>query len=302
MANWITDGSYGFTINENVITHVDNEGVNNVFNAMWRDGDGVSSGKHYWKIYFPTLDGDAAVGLTSREHFRVGFYCKAIEYMGNLSDGSSVLANGFGPSPKQGDTIGILAVFDGFRLKMYVDVNGKSYGLAFNVPALTFKSVYPMVAFHKSGSAICTKQTEIADITKREMAALNGIVGNWKLTKFLENDVEVDLIRPTKIIIKEIDPDKYSLCIGVVNRLYVELSKVDGKWKTSFACSTRKIGHPESMTYESKVTSLFRAIKIVETCGSGILSVKSDTMSSIWVPYDSGPGPFVGEPFSRYPY
>ncbi|KAJ6639198.1 hypothetical protein Bhyg_11938, partial [Pseudolycoriella hygida] len=55
MAQWITDGSIGFTVDGNVVTLADPNYDDCFFNAMWQEGDGVSSGKHYWKIQFPTL-------------------------------------------------------------------------------------------------------------------------------------------------------------------------------------------------------------------------------------------------------
>lgn len=91
MACWITDGSDRFTINGNVVTHVDYAYVDNVFNAMWQDG--VSSGEHYWKIHFPILESGAGVGLSLKDHFKQGYTCETIKYMGNLSNDSGLLVS-----------------------------------------------------------------------------------------------------------------------------------------------------------------------------------------------------------------
>ncbi|KAJ6645842.1 hypothetical protein Bhyg_01051, partial [Pseudolycoriella hygida] len=85
MVHWFTDGSTGFTINGNVVTFDDEKGDNNIHNAMWLEGDGVSSGKHYWKIQFPTLADSAGVGLTSKNLFKKGYACKAIVYFGSAT-------------------------------------------------------------------------------------------------------------------------------------------------------------------------------------------------------------------------
>ncbi|XP_037041830.1 uncharacterized protein LOC119078426 [Bradysia coprophila] len=294
---WITDGSDGFAINGDVVTYVDNEGVDNVFNAMWQDGDGVSSGEHYWKIHFPTLESGAGVGLTSKDYFKQGYACQAINYLGNLSNCSGLLVGSFGPKPKQGDTIGILAVFEGDRLKVYVDVNDARLGLAFNVPASTFKSIFPVVSFHSSGSATCTKQTEIPKVTSRASATFTGIEGDWKLTNLEEKNVVLDLPRTTTAKITMIEADKYSLHAKVVNLLRTTLTKTDGAWKACHITSTKKGGDPESMEEETAVKRLITEVQTVEVDSSGNLVVKTETMSSIWIRYDATPGPFIGEPF-----
>lgn len=298
MACWITDGSSGFTVNGNVVTHIDDQGVDNVFNAMWQEGDGVSSGKHYWKIHFQTLEDGAGVGLTSKDHFKEGYACKAIKYLGNLSNSGGLLVGNFGPRPNVGDVIGILAVFEDDRLKVYIDVNEKSLGLAFNVPASTFKTIFPIVSFHKSGSATCTKQPETPNITGRASTTFTGIEGDWRLTNFQENGVILDLpCSPTSKIAKK-ETDKYSWHVKVVNGIRTSLSKEDGNWKTSGAFSTQMLGPPESMKVEHSVNRLIGEVKIIEIDGSGNLSVKSDKISTTWARYDSAPGPYVGEPFA----
>lgn len=298
MSCWITDGSSGFTVNGNVVTHIDDQGVDNVFNAMWQEGDGVSSGKHYWKIHFQTLEDGAGVGLTSKDHFKEGYACKAIKYLGNLSNSSGLLVGNFGPRPNVGDVIGILAVFEDDRLKVYIDVNEKSLGLAFNVPASTFKTIFPIVSFHKSGSATCAKQPETPNITGRASTTFTGIEGDWRLTNFQENGVILDLpCSPTSKIAKK-ETDKYSWHVKVVNGIRTSLSKEDGNWKTSGAFSTKMLGPPESMKVEHSVNRLISEVKIIEIDGSGNLSVKSDKVSTTWVRYDSAPGPYVGEPFA----
>lgn len=292
---WITDGSGGFVVNGNVVTLRDNVKVDNVFNAMWQEGDGVSSGEHYWKIHFTSLENDGAgVGLTSKNHFKKGYACNAIEYSGNLSNGCGRLVGSFGPAPKEGDVIGIFAVFESDRLKVYIDVNGASLGLAFDVPASTFKSIYPIVSFKKSGSATCTKQTVIPNII-RAPTTFTGIEGDWKLTQFTNNGIRLTP-HPYKTKISKKASEKYSWIVTVVNQMWTELSNVDGNWKTSGICSTLMDSDDESMQFENTVSSLMKQIKVIEVDGSGNLIVNSDTTSSIWTRYDATPSAFVGAP------
>jgi len=298
MACWIHDGSSGFTINGNIVSYLDNEGCDNVFNCMWQEGDGVSSGKHYWKIHFHTLEDGAGVGLTSRDHFKQGYACKAIKYLGNLSNGGALLIGNFGPSPTAGDVLGILAVFEGDRLKVYIDVNGKSLGLAFNVPASTFKSIFPLVSFHKSGSATCTKQTDIPIYTDRAPTTFVGIEGDWKLTNFQEKGVTVALQSSPTCKIRKQEENKFSWHAKVCNNLGTTLSRVDGKWKASATRATMMLGPPELMKLEHSVSGLIEGVRIVEVEANDNLSIKSETISSTWTRYDSSPGPYIGEPFA----
>jgi len=298
MASWTHDGSSGFTINGNIVSYVDNEGCDNVFNCIWQEGDGVSSGKHYWKIHFHTLENGAGVGLTSKDHFKQGYACKAIKYLGNLSNGGGLLVGNFGPSPTAEDTIGILAVFEVDRLKVYIDVNGKSLGLAFDVPASTFKSIFPIVSFHKSGSATCTKEIDIPNNTDRAHTTFVGIDGDWRLTSFQENGVTLALQSSPTCKIKKLEGNKYSWHTKVCNNLGTTLLRDDGNWKTTGTRSTKMLGPPELMKLENLVSSLIEGVRSVEVEANESLSIKSETVSSTWTRYDSSPGPYVGEPFA----
>ncbi|KAJ6634454.1 hypothetical protein Bhyg_17278 [Pseudolycoriella hygida] len=118
MAQWITDGTLGLTVDGNVVNFDDDRKRNcSAFHALWYDDDGVTSGKHYWKIHFPFLENTAAVGLTSMNLFKRGFACDSICYSGHLGNCGRNLVRAFGPMPAEGDEIGMLAVFDEDRLK-----------------------------------------------------------------------------------------------------------------------------------------------------------------------------------------
>lgn len=287
---WITDGSVGFTVNEDVVSYVDKRGGDNVFNAMWQEGDGVSSGQHYWKIHFPTLVGGAGVGLTSRKHFRKGYACDTIKYLGNLSDGGGLLVFDFGPRPKQGDLIGILAVFEGDRLKVYIDVNNASLGLAFDVPASLFESIYPMVSFKESGSATCTKQMDIPNIKTRTPEKFTGIEGNWKLTR-RNGGLKGSRTATTKI--KKIDTDTYYWGVDVVNLHRYTLTKTNGNWKAIRDRSTKMGGDPASLAFEDSFMRSISHVTTFEIDVNGNLAIGSST----WTRYDATPEPYVGQPF-----
>lgn len=111
-----------FSFNGDIVTHVDKDDVDNVFNYMWQESDGVTSGKHYWKIHFKTLDGGGGVGFTSKGYFAKGYRCRGLCFNGNLTDGSGLLVGNFGPSPVAGDTIGMLVSFKRNRIKIFFDL------------------------------------------------------------------------------------------------------------------------------------------------------------------------------------
>lgn len=294
MASWYTDNSDEFTVNGNVVTCM--SGRVSAFNAMWRDGDGVSSGRHYWRINLQALEGGAGVGITSKEHFRKGDFCHSIMYSGDLINGgingSRCLVAQYGPKPEENDFIGILAVFEGVNLKVYFDINGKSLGLAFDVPASTFIAISPMVSFFFSGSAVCVKETTIPDITVRAPDVFTGFEGEWKLTSFDDTDVTVGYAPRAKFVF--VEAGKYE---WYVDRLRTTLNFVNGMWKSDAVISPGKTRNPERREEEKAVRTLMAEVRMIEVRNNGQLSVRSETNSSIWNRIVTVPEPFVGQPF-----
>lgn len=302
MVKWIPDGSTGFTVEGNSVTHTDESGGGNVFNSLWDDGDGVTSGSHYWKIHFDSLESGGGVGLTSKDRFKEGFACRSLFYSGNLSTGSALLVPNFGDSPKAGDSVGIYALFADDRLKVYIDLNGDSLGLAFDVPASTFDAVYPMVSFNTSGSASCQKESEPPNNTTRSATTVSGMEGEWKLKELLqENDEPVsissDLLSTLRTKLRKDGDNEYLWSTAVVNNLITRLWSEDGTWKTAHVRSTRMSAAPEYMDVERRITSLIEGLSSIGVNDDGDLSVKSEALSSVWTRNDSAPSPFVGEPF-----
>lgn len=304
---WIPDGSPGFTIKGDVVTHIDDNVVNNVFNCMWQEGDGASSGKHYWKINFRTLDGGGGVGLTSKEHFGKGYECKGFCFNGNLSDGSGLLVADFGPPPAAGDTVGILVSFEGARLRIFFDINGKSLGLAFNVAATRFTSVFPMVRFNHCGSATCGQEVEIPSLTKRVPITYAGIEGNWKLKHihegsdtFVLQNLFVYLSHSPTTDIRKISEGKYSWFTEVLNSFRTTLSLTNGTWRTDYVSHTFIGPSAEVIQFEGKICDLMSNVKIVEVDGNGTLHIKSGTIITSWKRYNAAlPRCFVADRHCR---
>lgn len=302
MAQWLPDGSSGFTVDGNTVTHTDVSGGGNIYNCLWNEGDGVSSGSHYWKIHFDSLEDGGGVGITSKDLFKEGFACRALSYCGNLTSGIGLLVNNFGAPPCAGDTVGIYASFEDDRLKVYIDINGKSLGLAFDVPSSTFKSVFPIVFFNTSGSANCHKEHDPPSSTVRLCTAFTGIEGDWKFKGLIQEnegplDVLPELHATLATKLRKDGENEYVWFTNVVNNINTRLWFEDGKWKTSHTQSTKMLGAPEHMEVEGKINDLINALTSINIDDDGNLSAKSDTLSSVWTRYDATPGPFVGEPF-----
>lgn len=301
---WIPDGSPGFTIDGDIVTHVDEDAVDNVFNCMWQEGDGVSSGKHYWKIHFRTLDGGGGVGLTSKEHFGKGYRCKGLCFHGNLSDGSGLLVSNFGQSPVAGDTIGMLVSFEGARLKIFFDINGRSLGLAFNVAATRFTSVFPIVCFKHSGSATCVEEIEIPNLTKRVPITYVGIEGNWRLKhihdpntdEFKLQNLFVFLWHSPTTEIRKIGDGEYSWFTEVLNTFQTTLSITNEIWTTDSVFKTLIGGPLEVLRLEQKISNLMRNVKTVAVDDNGMLHIDAGTITSVWKRYNAAlPRCFVAD-------
>lgn len=301
MAHWQPDGSSGFTVEGNTVTHIDESGGGNVFNCLWNEGDGETSGSHYWKVHFDTLEDGGGVGITSADLFKQGYACRSISYCGNLSSGAALLVPTFGAPPCAGDTVGIFASFEDDRLKVYFDINGKSLGLAFDVPASTFSSIYPMVFFNTSGSAKCHKENERPSSIVRLCTAYTGIEGDWKFQDLLQEcqtplPISAELVPKLTTKLRKDGENEYVWSTSVVNNIISRLWFEDGAWKTS-QISTRMIGSPEDMEVETKIIDLIGALSSITVDDDGNLTAKSETLSSVWTRYDGSPGPYVGEPF-----
>jgi hypothetical protein len=103
---WVSDGSSEISIEGNRVScKVDPSAGSQVYNALWKNGDGdtgIQNGKAYWKVTCEKLEDSLFVGVTDQEKFGKGWGCKGLLYGGNLSDGGSLLVSNFGPWPKTG--------------------------------------------------------------------------------------------------------------------------------------------------------------------------------------------------------
>jgi hypothetical protein len=122
------------------------EDYNSPINVMYKD-PAERNGQYFWQIEFKELDtqdgGSASVGLTTDKGFQDGWRLKALEYLGNLSDGCNLLLEAFGDRIKQNDKVGVLLQLTDADLKMYIFHNDRPLGLAFHLQSPYSKPLYP---------------------------------------------------------------------------------------------------------------------------------------------------------------
>lgn len=117
-----------------------------LINVLYKD-PASENGEYFWQIKFEKLDAEggqgASVGLTTDEGFQAGWDLKGMKYMGNLSDGGSLLVPNFGDLIQQNDTLGLLLKLTDADMKFYIFHNEKALGLAFHIQSPYPKPLYP---------------------------------------------------------------------------------------------------------------------------------------------------------------
>jgi hypothetical protein len=147
--SWVVEQSESTSavkVNGDTITCTTDGYYGSPINVMYKDlAD--RNGQYFWQLEFKELDaeggGSASVGLTTEKGFQDGWGLKAMKYLGNLSDGSSLLVQQFGDNIKQNDKVGILLQLTDSELKMYLFHNERPLGLAFHIQSPYPKPLFP---------------------------------------------------------------------------------------------------------------------------------------------------------------
>jgi hypothetical protein len=147
--SWVveqSENSSAVNVNDDTITCTKEEYYGSPINVMYKD-PADQNGQYFWQIEFTELSaqssGSVSVGLTTDKGFQSGWGLKAMNYLGNLSDGSGLLVQNFGDRIKQNDKIGILLQLSDADLKMYIFHNDQPLGLAFHIQSPYPKPLYP---------------------------------------------------------------------------------------------------------------------------------------------------------------
>jgi len=147
--SWIveqSDNTSAVNINGDTITCTKDGYYGSPINVMYKY-PAEKNGQYFWRVEFQELDsqggGGASVGLTTEQGFRVGWGLKAMQYLGNLSDGSGLLVQAFGTKIKNKDKIGLLLQLTDADSKFYIFHNDRPLGLAFHIQSPYPKPLYP---------------------------------------------------------------------------------------------------------------------------------------------------------------
>lgn len=176
-------------------------------------------------------------------------------------------AENFGPTLKPGDKFSILVKLVDARIRMFVILNGKSLGLAFDVPENSLEGIYPVVKFHGEGSVDIEESVNAP--TELEPVEPLILEGNWTLYA-LEND---GTSRPKgpKAVIKitktydRVYDRAYRLRIQVLNKfLGTLIEKSTSNWVGEIIDSTVLQGTKAEMELETKISKHISGIKNIE--------------------------------------
>jgi hypothetical protein len=118
------------------------DGCGSPINVMYKD-PADRNGQYFWQLEFKDLNDSTSVGLTTDKGFQAGWGLKAMNYLGNLSDGGSLLVQAFGEPIKGNDKVGLLLQLSDADSKIYIFHNDKPLGLAFHVASPYPKPLYP---------------------------------------------------------------------------------------------------------------------------------------------------------------
>jgi len=264
---WISDGSAEIIItgdaSEVECQLASGTSGGNVYNGLWKESEqGATAGTHYWKIHVTGLNPNSIfVGLSDLEKFKKGWALKGLLFggPGNLSNGSALIIGGYGPHIKSGNTVGILAVFEGEKLKVYFDLDGTPLGQAFDLPATVLNGVFPVVHFSGTGKASIVKSNDIPTKLNREEPVYEGIEGDWRCTEYKgqqpSTSVTVGIFKDKEQVGEQV---VFNASLHVINRIHYGLHQdaKSGNWKTTGGMSTLMGGPPELMQLERQMSSL----------------------------------------------
>ncbi|CAF1117947.1 unnamed protein product [Rotaria sordida] len=267
------DASSAISIQGNTVACQKEGFYGSPINVLWKD-PAENSGLYYWQIEFIQLDeqGSVSVGLTTQDHFKAGYAIKAIEYNGNLADGSALLVGSFGDRIKRGDNIGILLNLTDSDMKVHLFLNERPLGLAFHVQAPFPKPLFPVVSFSTNGEATIVHSKQIPTSLNRQEEHFDGIEGHWKLVDYPQHS---DCTGYNFHLFKKdgTDDNIYCLSTRVINSMTNNLThdSSTNQWKSHGGMQTLMGGDQESMRKEDVISKLINGITGIELQGQQLV-------------------------------
>jgi len=304
---WIGDGSNCYTIEGPSIECRPPQGAgDNKYSALLDDG--VSQGEAYWE--FSILKGSSVwCGVTARQYLQQGYKTRGMMYGGNVSDGSGLLIQKFGPSVNAGDVIGVLVECSPQGVTVSFFHNNKALGAAFQIPAPYPHPLCPLVGFGSEGGKVKVDRASAPQNRSRvgETTQQAPPCGEWKLVAF---DGSVPVQHPSTLSITRdhhSQGEAYRVSGKVVNSFNGVLSRTPvvqtmqyipgaqngsgGGWSASPFSSTMMAGPEELMDLERKVLFALGNVKDVSSSNQFPLVISaSEGNTSLQLCYSAASG------------
>ncbi|XP_037029144.1 uncharacterized protein LOC119069223 [Bradysia coprophila] len=258
----------------------------------------VTSTTLYWTFAIretatSSATSSVAIGLSDLNKLAPGWGVKGLFYNGpNLSDGSVLLMDNFGPKIKNGDKCSILVKLIESRMKVYIILNGKSLGLAFDVPEDTLDGIYPVVKFNGEGIAVEIEESRISD-APTELEPVKPLImeGNWTLHSLRQAAVLTKPNVTMKIseIYDRVHERAYRIRIHAVNKFMGKLmEKSKSNWAGEIMDKTAKQGTASEMELETDISKHISAIRnVVLDTVKNELRLESAGSTSVWKQIES---------------
>lgn len=265
-----SDDSSAVHVDGNTVTCSKEGYYGSPINVLYKDA-ASTNGNYFWEFHVEEADKQAgnciSIGLTTEAAFKSGWALRAMKYLGNLSDGSSLLVSEFGDIISQADKVGLLLNLSASSLKLYIYHNDRPLGLAFNVQSPYPKPLFPVIGFSANGKISVVRSSSIPSSVDRAAPAYQGIEGNWKIVECSRNPSLVDLelnIQPN-----EGSSNSYRLHTRVVNSMNAQLeyNGSSGQCRVSPMMSTLMMGPADLMNKEQATTDFISGLTRINSDG-----------------------------------
>ncbi|RWS06103.1 hypothetical protein B4U79_16192 [Dinothrombium tinctorium] len=250
--------------------------------------DGIQDGIHYYEFIF--VEGNSFVGFTTKDHFADGFHIRGLFYGGTLSDGLASLG-AFSRRTHQGDTVGLRIDLTKEKIKIYVHLNGRSLGLAFDVNRGNISALYPTVHTYDDALIRIRKLETFPTETEYQPKVFSGIEGDFAFEQAVDNGKNVSTDGWKQFVLSLRKKPKlsndtfqvYRLHFAVINSINGFLIKnQNSKYEVKGVESTLIGTYGEALKAEAFVFKLISGLEDVVTNGDNLLiKSKSNTQLNL---------------------
>lgn len=184
------------------------------------------------------------------------------------------------------------------RIKVYIILNDKSLGLAYDVPEKTLDGIYPAVTFESKG-VVEIKETDIATvpIDLEPVKPLN-IEGNWSLIT-LGNDKT--FVKHVTVKLSETKGRVFRLRMHILNKFMGKLvEKSTSNWAGEINDKTDSKGTREEMELETRIVKHIAGVKNLRLDHEkNELQLESGDYVSVWKQVEAKRSTVDWDPFAK---